>query len=456
MSLNRFFNPKTVAVIGVSRNKDKIGRIVFDQLVKSFKGKVYPINPKAKRIGKHKCYPSVKQIPEKIDLAVIAIPANYVVDVVKECSEVGIKNVIVISSGFSEIGTEEGRRREEELKKIAEERGIRILGPNMIGILDSYTGLDTVFMNKERLPRPPKGGIAFISQSGAIGASVLEYLSSRRIGLSKFVSYGNAVDVNETDLIEYLKNDKRTKVITSYLEGIKGNGKRFIQVCKDATKSKPILVLKSGKTEKGKKAVSSHTGSLAGSAKIYSAAFKQSGIIEVESIEDLFSYAKAFVMQPLPKGNRLAIITNGGGFGVLATDECEKLGIKLPELPEKIKKKMKKVMPENAILHNPLDVLGDTTTERYKVALKEILNSNAYDGVLVIVVMQVPLLGEDVADVIVDASKKRKKPILVCSTSENLSEKLETNGVPTYSSPQKAVRAFYYLSKYAEWKASSR
>ncbi|HDJ96646.1 MAG TPA: CoA-binding protein, partial [Candidatus Aenigmarchaeota archaeon] len=253
MNLDTFFKPKSIAVIGASRNKNKIGRIIFDQLAKNFK--VFPVNPNAKRIGSYKSFKSILEIEEKVDLAVIAIPAKFVPSALKDCVEKGVKSVIIISGGFSETGTREGKKLEEKLKKVVKESKTRFIGPNVMGLYDAYTNLDTIFIPKKRMKRPGRGSISFISQSGAVGVSILDWLAEKKIGISKFVSYGNATDVNECDLLEYMINDRMTKVVTLYLEGIKGDGKRFIKIAKKLTKKKPVVVLKAGKTKKGMKAV---------------------------------------------------------------------------------------------------------------------------------------------------------------------------------------------------------
>jgi acetyl coenzyme A synthetase (ADP forming)-like protein len=451
--LSYLFNPSSVAIIGASHTPGKIGHEILKNLIESgYKGKIYPVNPDVTPILNLKVYPSVKKIEESVDLAVIAVPAKIVGKVLKECVEKKVKAVIIISAGFSEIG-EEGRKLEEGLKKIIEKKKIRVLGPNVVGVYDSFSKLDTLFLSRERLERPKEGNIAFISQSGAVGSTILDWLASEKIGISKFVSYGNAVDINEADLLDYLAEDEKTKVIVFYLEGIKSDGKRFIQTLKKATSKKPVLILKAGKTEKGKKAVLSHTGSLAGAAEIYSAAFKQAGAIEVNSWEELFDCAKAFSTQPLPKGNNLLIVTDGGGFGVLATDEAERQGINLKELPKDVERKLKKIFPSYAILSNPLDLTGDATVERYKEAINACIDH--YDGVIAITLLQVPTLKEDIVYALAAIKAKVNKPILVCASggkfTKNLSEKLEAFGIPVYPTPERAVRAFSALVKYSRF-----
>lgn len=451
--LSNFFNPKSIAIIGASRDEGKLGYIIFSNFINSRLSKnLYPVNPNADYILNKKVYKSVLDIPAKVDLAVIVVPAKIVPQVLLECVKKRIEAVIIISSGFSET-SEEGKKLEEECKNMIIGTKTHIIGPNCVGILDPYSQVDTLFLSRERCNRPKQGQISFISQSGAVGSTVLDLLAEENIGISKFISYGNGMDINETDLIEFLGNDKRTKVIMVYLEGIKEKGNRFISITKKIAKKKPIVVLKSGKSEKGAKAVSSHTGSLAGSGKIYSSVLKQVGIIEAEDWESLIDYSIALSTQPLPKGNRIAIITDGGGFGVLATDEAEKQGLQLNEPSEKLKKRMQISMPSYVSLRNPIDLTGDATAERYKIAIEECMKSNEYDGIIVITLFQVPTLGKEIVNYLTATKKKFPKPLIVCSTggkfARELNDKMITNGIPVYPSPERAVKAMKALIRYS-------
>ncbi len=451
MTLDYFFNPKTVAIIGASHNPGKIGYAVLENFVKGgYQGKIFPINPDNTPIFDLPVYKSLREAPAKIELAVIAVPAKFVPKVLKECVEENVKAVIIISAGFSEIG-EEGKKLEDQLRKIISKKNIRVLGPNVVGVYDSSSKLDTLFLSQERLQRPKEGNISFITQSGAVGSTVIDWLADEGVGISKFISYGNALDVNETDLLEYLSQDEKTKVIIAYIEGIRAQGKKFLETMKKIAHKKPIVVLKAGKTERGTKAVASHTGSLAGSAKIYSAVFKQAGIIEAMSWEELFDYSKALSMQPLPLGDNLLIITNGGGFGVLATDEAERLNLELKELSTKLKTDLGKVLPNYVSLANPMDLVGDSTSDRYRIAIEHAVKE--FDGLVVITLFQVPTLEENIVDVVIDA-KKYGKPILCCATggkfTQRLSERLELSGVPVYPTPERAVKAFAAISKYSK------
>jgi len=451
MNSDFFFNPKSVAIIGASHTPGKVGYAILDDLLKgNFKGNVYPVNTDTTPILNKTVYPSIKAIPDSIDLAVIAVPAAVVPKILRECVDKKVKGVIIISGGFSEIG-KEGKKLEEKCKKIIKGKKTRVIGPNCIGIFDSSSDLDTLFLTEERMGRPKRGNISFISQSGAVGSTLLDWLSGETIGMSKFISYGNAMDINETDLLEYLSNDDATKVIAVYLEGIKASGKSFIQTLKKVASKKPVVILKAGKTEKGTKAVVSHTGSLAGNAKIYSAVFKQFGAIEASNWEELFDFCKAFSTQPLPKGDNLLIVTDGGGFGILATDEAERQGIKLEEPSADAKKVLSKKLPKYVSLHNPIDLTGDVTVERYKIAMENLISQ--YDGIITIVLFQVPMLEETIVDALIEM-KRYGKPILCCASggkfTEKLSDRLEASDIPVYPTPERAVRAFSAMIKYAK------
>mgnify|MGYP001571991773 CR=1 FL=1 len=436
-----FFSPESVAVIGASRHPGKIGHEILWNFARGFyEGKTFPINPHSERILELKTYKSVLDVPDKVDLAVVAVPAEGVAAVVKECTKKKIPAVVVISGGFAEVG-EEGRVRELEIKKIIKGTATKVIGPNCVGVFDSKTQVDTLFLSRSRLLRPKKGNIAFVSQSGAVGTTIMDYLAANGLGLSKFISYGNQVDVDETDLLEFLGKDSDTKVIAAYIEGLK-DGKKFLDVVKKL--EKPLIILKAGKTAQGSQAFLSHTVALAGSAEIYSGAFKQVGAIEAENWEELFDFAKAFSMQPIPRGNKIAVVTDGGGFGVLATDAAEKNNLVLPEPSRKLLQKFKD-FPAHASLKNPIDLTGDADVERYKLAVESCLASDEFDVVLVIALFQVPALSASVDDVLIELSRKYNKTIVACAAgshyTQQLARKLEENGIPVYPTPERAVGA---------------
>ncbi len=452
-NLKNFFNPKTVAVIGASRNPQKIGHVIFRNfLEEDFKGEVFPINPKADELFGRKCYPSVLDVKKHIDLAIIAVPAEITPKVLEECGKKRISSVIIISGGFKEIGNIE---LEKKLEKIIKKYKINVIGPNCVGIYDPYSGVDTIFLPKYKLGRPGRGNIAFISQSGALGSVMLDWMAMKNYKLSKFISYGNAVDVDEADLTEYLAKDPKTKVICAYFEGVK-EGRKFFEIVKKVSKKKPIIVLKGGITEEGSKAVSSHTGSLAGSYEIYSAVFKQSGVLQAKDLEELFNFARILSQEIMPKGNKVQIITDGGGYGVLTTDALLTQGLKLAKMKKENLNKIKKVSPPHVVLRNPIDLTGDANSERYRVAIEAALEDPGVDIIVVILLIQVPTLDADIVEVVGEAFSRRKKPIIVIAAGgefvEVLKKSIENFGIPTFSCPQKAAKAIKILYDYSQEK----
>jgi acetyl coenzyme A synthetase (ADP forming)-like protein len=447
--LNKFFNPKSIAVIGASRKKEKIGHAILESLKNSFSGKIYPINPNTSEVLGLKAYPSVLDVPDRIDLAIIAIPAENVEQVVKECKKKQISALIIISSGFSEIGEVE---REKSLAKIIKTSKMRVIGPNCVGIYDPFNGIDTLFMPKERMKRPSRGGISFITQSGAVGTALLDVLAEEGAGISKFISIGNKIDVDEIELIQWLSKDPSTRVIAIYLEST-GDGKKFMDVAKKCVKQKPIVCLKAGKTEKGEEAVRSHTGSLAGKYEIYSAAFKQVGIIEARTCEELLDFSKALATQPPISDENIAIVTDGGGFGILAADEAEKLGLKLPQLKASSIKALKEILPPYASLRNPIDLTGDANAERYKQVLDIVFKDKNISALCIIALLQITTLEEEIVNVLKEC-KVYGKPFVVCmmgsSYTKEKAEELEHMGIPVYSTPERAIKALNALRTYGK------
>lgn len=453
-AIDFFFKPRSVAVIGASRERGKIGNSVFENFTKGkFKGKVFAVNTKAEKVLGKKAYYSVKDIPSAVDLAVIAVPALAVKRVMVECSEKRVKACVIITSGFGEVGN---KKLESEVMEIAKKAGIRVVGPNCLGIFDAYSNVDTLFLPEEKLGRPKRGSISFVSQSGAVGSVIIDWMSSKNYGVSKFISYGNAMDIDESDLLEYLLDDPLTKVICVYLEGVK-DGRRFMNVAERVVKKKPIIVLKGGKTAAGSKAVSSHTGSLAGSDAVYEAAFRQTGVIRAKHLTEMFTFARALSEQPLPKGNRIAVVTNGGGFGVLAADETILKRLKFAKFSEKSKKILSKVVPSYGGINNPLDLVGDAGDDRYKKALDVFANDDNVDAVMCILLFQTAPITPRVVDHVIKFAKHAKKPIVVCSSgglyTESMSKILEENGVPVFDTPSLAIDALDALVDYANIKS---
>jgi acetyl coenzyme A synthetase (ADP forming)-like protein len=452
--LDYFFNPKSVAVIGASRDQKKIGHVIFRNLVEgSFRGRVYPVNPKAGKLLGRKCFASVTDVKERVDLAVISIPADLVPKSLEECGRKGVKSAIIISGGFKEIGN---AKLEEKLEETARKHKMRIVGPNCLGVYDPESGMDTVFLPRYKLGRPKAGNTAFITQSGAVGSVVIDWMARKGYRISKFVSYGNAVDVDEADLMEYLVKDRKTNVICAYFEGV-NEGRKFFEITKKISGKKPIIILKGGMTAAGTKAVSSHTGSLAGSSEVYSAAFRQAGVIQANDMEELFDFARTLSSQPKPKGNRIQIITDGGGFGVLLADHVINNGLKLARMGKEAVDSLRKKMPHYVILKNPIDLTGDADVERYQNALNSAVADPNVDMVGLIVLLQVPRLGGEIVDTIINTFKSSQKPIFVISAggeyTEVLKKTMEDIGIPTFSYPQSAAKAMRVLYEFGQEQA---
>ncbi|RKY09932.1 MAG: CoA-binding protein [Planctomycetota bacterium] len=445
--------PRSIAVVGATNRTGSVGLAVFRNLLGAeYQGVLYPVNPKAAWVQSVKAYPSLTDIPDKVDLAVIIVPSKAVPGVLKEAGQKGIKGAIVITAGFKEIGGE-GIALEKEVVEVARRYEISLIGPNCLGVINSNPG---VCMNASFATKMPGvGNIAFISQSGALCTAVLDYADGRDIGLSKVISFGNKAGVNEVDLLRYLKDDPDTDVILMYLEDIT-HGREFLEVAREITWQlhKPMLAVKSGRSAEGAKAVASHTGSLAGSDNTYDAIFYQSGILRVEGVKELFDYATAFAKQPPPKSNRIAIITNAGGPGIMATDASIRHGLEIAELSEETKDKLREELPPTANINNPVDVIGDATHERYEAAIRCILQDDNVDGAIIILTPQAMTDVLETAKIVPEVAKDTDKPILcafmgIVDVSEGI-DYLEKNGIPNYVFPEAAVRAMAMMSFYGK------
>jgi acetyl coenzyme A synthetase (ADP forming)-like protein len=450
MDLNSVFEPESVAIIGASRDPSKIGNAIVKNFVEGgFAGRIFPINPKADELMGLKCYASVSQVPGRVDSAIVAIPAQFVPEALEECGEKGVKSAVVISGGFAEVGNIEGETR---IIEIARKYDMAVIGPNCMGVLNPSTKVDSVFLPLYKLERPKSGKIGFISQSGAVGGCIVDLAARAGIGISKFVSYGNASVVDETSLLEYLRDDEKTGIIAMYLEGAK-RGKEFARVCREITRKKPLIVLKAGTSSKGAEAAKSHTAALAGSSEAYKAVFRQARVTEAESLMELFYFSKVFD-QPLPKGKRVAIITNGGGSGVLAVDALESNSLELAEFSEATKENLRKNLPATVSIRNPLDLIGDANSQRFETAVQAALADDGVDAILVIVLFQTLGIDSTIVSTIVRASEERKKTIVVMSTGGELTEVhkriLDSCGVPTYQSPTTAMRSIGKAVAFAE------
>ena len=449
--LQHFFNPSSVAVVGASQNPSKIGYKILNNIVQyDYGGSVYPINPKAQEILGLKAYPDLTSVPSKIDLAVIALPAPAVMDVLKQCGKKGIDSIVVISAGFKETGPE-GAHLEEDLAMQAKELGIRVVGPNCLGIIDTTSSLNASFA----AGMPLAGHVGFFSQSGALCVAILDWALGENVGFSRFVSLGNKMDISETEVMLSMGRDENTRVILGYLESIE-DGPRFMKAAREVSKTKPIIIIKSGTTGAGAKAASSHTGALAGSDHAYRAAFKQSGVIRAESMQSLFAYAMAFASQPLPKGPSLAIITNSGGPGILAADACDRSSLHLTPIRKKTADHLREFLPPTASVYNPIDIIGDATLERYEKTLEVVLKDDLLHAVLILFAPTAAVDAEAVARGIVKLSKDADKPIITAFMGEKAvrgARKIfQDHNIPTYDYPDDAISALDAMLSYRRWR----
>lgn len=450
MSIRPFFTPKSIAVIGASENPQKLGYAVVDNLIHggflSEERNIYPINLRSKTILGLKAYASVLEVPDSIDLAVVVIPYPAVPEAIQICGEKNIPAVIIITAGFREAGVE-GHAREREVLRLANEYGIRLIGPNCLGVIDTFTPLNASFS----AGMPPSGPMAFMSQSGALGTAILDWALAGRLGLSKFVSLGNKADVSEIDLLQAWEDDPTSKVILCYIEGLP-DGQAFIKIARQVTRKKPVVVIKSGITRAGARAVTSHTGSLAGSEQAYQAAFRQAGVIRAESLEELFDYARGFGYLPQMKGDRIAIVTNAGGPGILATDALERSGLSLARLEPESLRALEKFLPDAASAANPVDVLGDARADRYRFALEQVIADPQVDGVLVILTPQAVTEIAETAQVIINTASTTDLPIISCFMGEARvkegTELLSDHNIPNYPFPERAAKVLRAMSLY--------
>ena len=441
------FYPKSVAVIGASDKVGKVGHTIFKNLLDNFRGKVFAINPKHEQVLGQRCYKSVKDVEEHVDMAVVVVPARVVPQVLKELGEKGVRDVIVVSSGFGEVGN---TQLEQEMKEVAQHYNMRVIGPNCLGVYVPDVGLDTLFMPFYKSSRPKPGNVAFISQSGAVGTAILDWADELGIGISKFISYGNATVMDESDLLLLLTNDPKTDVIVLYVEGVK-DGRKFFEALRTASKRKVVVVLKAGKSEEGNKAAKSHTGNLAGNYLIYKAAFRQSGVIEVKNLSEAFGVLE-LMKQPLPKGNRVAVITNGGGFGVLTADAIANTSLTLAPLSKQTRAKLRAVLPPYLNVNNPIDVGGDADAQRYKDVLDVVYQDENVDVVIVDLLFQTSALNESVIDVIKSYADTRTKTTLAVSVGGRYSKEkrriMSLAGIPSFPTPEHAVMSVERLVKW--------
>ncbi len=450
IALDCLFKPEVVGVVGASNTEGKVGYTILQNAIScGFSGKVVPINPKESEVQGLKAYPSISAYEGTIDCVVIVIPRKFVMGTVQEAIDNGVKAVSVISAGFKEQDAE-GAAMERELADLCRANGVRLLGPNCLGHLNTHHDLSLSFGSQY----PDRGGISFISQSGALCTAILDRAKWQHIGMSKLVSMGNKAELTETSFLEALAEDEHTDVIVAYVESI-DEGPRFMEVAEAVSRKKPIVVFKSGVTAAGASAASSHTGSLAGADVAYQAAFARTGVVRASTFEQMFEYATAFATQPLPQGRRVTVITNAGGPGIMTTDAIELSGMKMADLSDAARSEMAANLPDAASVKNPVDVLGDALADRYRMAIDTAMEDQNTDAVIVVLTPQAMTDAAGTAQAVIDA--KGEKPILCCfmggiDVAPGV-DLLVKNGVPNYTSPERAVGALKAMVDYAEWRA---
>ncbi len=447
--LDGLFYPKTVAVIGASRNPGKVGYAILSNLVKNgYAGKIIPVNPQVDEILGLPCYKDVREARVQVDLVIVVVPPPVVMSALESAAASGAKAVAIITAGFKEVG-EAGATLEKEVAGFCRKHRIRLLGPNCLGLINTENDMNASFAAQ----MPKAGAISVLSQSGALCTAILDWAEGRGVGLAKLISIGNKADLCETDLLQALAKDEQTRVIAAYLESI-DNGPEFIRVAEEVSRNTPVVILKAGTTAAGGKAASSHTGSLAGADIAYGAAFKRAGVVRTDDFESLFDFAAALAMQPLPKGNRVAVITNAGGPGIMAADAVETLDMNLDAPTAEIAEAMAAQLPAAASVGNPIDVLGDADPARYAMALEKTLSDPTIDAVIVILTPQAMSDPDATADAII-AAATGEKPVLVSfmggAQVANARAKFVAANVPDYPSPERAVGALKAMVDYAAW-----
>jgi 3-hydroxypropionyl-CoA synthetase (ADP-forming) len=454
--LDRFFESRSVAVIGASPKPEKIGYAILHSLLHlGYRGKVYPIHPTEDEIMGEKAYPSVRDVPDDVELAVAAIPLGAIPMVLDDLAEKGMHNLVIVSGGGKELG-DKGSEIEAAIREKAVRLGIRIVGPNCIGVFDGETRLDTFFQLGERMPRPQSGRLAVLTQSGTVGAAVLE--ASRSVGISRFVSYGNRIDVDEADLLTYLANDSKTGIIACYIEGL-SDGRKFLGAARMATTKKPIVVYKAGRTPEAATAAVSHTGFFGGTYGPWAGAFRQAGVIAVDSAEELIATAKALALQPAAEGGRVAMISNGAGPMIQAIDLHESSGLCLAQLAEATRTRLSEAYPPYFVVRNPIDVTGSGTAKDYAIGLEALLGDPDVDIVMPWFVFQDPALGEGITGILRDLHQAARKPILCGAMgggyTERMATRIEGLGVPVFRSVSDWVAAAAGLAQWGQWGVGS-
>ena len=454
--LDAIFAPETIAVIGASTQKGKVGHDIFANILYGgFTGTLYPVNPKAKSVLSVKCYTSIASIPDPIDLGMIILPPKASLNAVKDCIAKGVKGIVIVSAGFKEVGGE-GAQIEKEIKILCANAKVRLVGPNCLGVINPSSKVSLNASFSARMPTP--GNVSFISQSGALCTAVLDYAADKGFGFSKFISIGNKADVDELDLLRYYHNDPDTDVVMIYMEELSRSAEEFISEVREMTSgTNPthVMVIKSGSSDAGAKAAASHTGALAGSDALYDAIFTMSGILRCATVNQLFDYAQAFAANKYPTGDKIAIITNAGGPGIIATDMSEQSGLKLARFSEDTIKELKKYLPSTANFHNPVDIIGDAAKDRYENTLATVLSDRGVDAALIILTPQSMTDAIGTAEAIVNIARNSIKPIIcsfmgVVDVSDGV-RLLQKHKIPVYQFPESAARSLGALREGMKW-----
>ena len=451
MSFEKLLAPRSVAVIGASTNPAKVGHSVLYNIVSGgFEGEVYPINPGAESILDRRAYPSVKDVPGEIDLAVVVVKRDLVLPVLRECRGKGTTAAIIITAGFGE-SDEQGRKLQKQIAQLGRESRMTIVGPNCLGVINPWIKLNAAFGQGAG----EAGHVALVSQSGALITAIQDWAATGKVGFSVVASIGNKACIDEVDFLEQLRKDEHTRVVAAYIEDI-SRGQEFMRIAERVSKEKPVVVLKSGRTTAGAKAASSHTGSLAGADAAYGCAFARTGVIRVESIEHLFDVASAFSSQPLPAGDRIAVVTNAGGPGIMMSDALEMAGLQVGHIDKGTGERLSEVLPPAASVHNPVDVLGDADSERYRTAVEILLRSETVDGLVVILTPQKMTEDEATAKAIVELSAKYGKPVMTCFMGTDTVARgihvLREGKVPQYTVPERAAKAMKEMVRYGSYR----
>lgn len=452
-TLSPLFNPGSIAIIGASNVPGKISNIIIESLKNAgFPGAIYPVNPHHEEVNGLKCYPTVAAIGHIADIAVFAMPADSVLNALKDASE-HIRIAVVIGGGFGEMG-KDGAELEREIKAVLKKKGIRGIGPNCMGIFDNISKTDTLFIPKDRLQRPKKGGLSIISQSGSFVVTALDELATEGVGVARVISYGNKADINESDCLDFLADDEHTTAVAIHMESVT-DGRRFVEAAARCAARKPVLAVKVGKLGAGITAARSHTGAIAGRFEAYKAAFRKAGVIEIDGYEDFIAGCKAFGMNKYALGNRVMIITDGGGMGVTIADACHSAGLVVPALTNWAADEIKALVPKYFAVGNPLDLTGSVTDEMYVDTIEKTMNGDSFDIAIIAALWGPPGLTDNLVKLVGDkADKLFDKPLIICSPGGEFAKKkaklFRRRGMPVFQTPEAAVRAASILARVAK------